>query len=965
MRSIVTFGAVVSVAGSGLLWAEPVLKENGIGMKLVEVPAGKFLMGEANVTPESAGAPPLLKDGDYDEKPLREVTISQPFWMGETEVTTVQYQQFDPTYNGPGEFAQGMSWSDAVAFCEWLSKKEGKPYRLPTEAEWEYAARAGTTGLYYSGSVPPAEGAANVWGLKGMLSGVGEWCADWHGLYPSEAQVDPVGPAGGDTRVYRGGPAFGLPNYDFPSYYRRSANRGSMPDDFPPPGLKDLKVTGTVSKARAASVIEPIDAEGLEPGLIGNRFKGKNRADDQHIETTILKGLDVTFDQAPAGSWSGAWSGVVRSPFRGPVTFALESVGEASLTIGGRTLKTDGPRVEATIPMKTGILEPVTVIFTPGELAGKIRVTWSYKDKAEEAVPVSEVNYTRNDFLAQNRAPGQSAPAVNVAATKHHVGFRVVQAPPLTTTPTPEAVPFFQEVVQQKDPAPGTGPDPKKPYFRVLPVLPIPPENTFPEDIAALNFEPGLLFHNHAPALVVCPNGDLLLVYFTASSPRVEGWANGGFIFQRFRRGAQQWDWPSHGFDSADLMENSPAFFRDGQDIWFVGGTRGISLDIREPFRIRVSQDSGATWSHSEFPIMTGGPLVAQFAQPKPNTIFRDRDGIIYIPTDGAGPTSLLWASRDNGKTWFDTGGRTRGRHTTFVELKDGSFLGLGGKEGGIDGWMTKNISRDKGKTWEVTKMQFPVLGGNQRPSLVRLKSGRLFFAGDFQTILGVKPEAVKDRGSYVALSDDEGETWKVKSLPGALPHEGAVINREGVYREYTKDAVLGYNCAEQSEDGVIHLISSMNHPNLHFQMNEEWILSDAQEVKAPEVKGKARSYEQKTVDGKVQGNWQAVTNREAGYVLDGPETWYWPNGKVQYEVTWAAGRKVGKEVWQSEDGQPVWQWERAATGRGVWTQWWPNGQKKSESHWNGLVAEGRASRWDEAGKLVQEVEFVNGETKK
>lgn len=965
MRKAFWFGVFLLASWMGCWAGDPAIRENDLGMKLVEVPAGTFVMGEVNPTPTEAGAPPLLGDGDYDEKPAHTVRISQKFWMGLTKVTTAQYREFDPTYAGTGEFVQGVSWSEAVAFCDWLSKREGQPYRLPTEAEWEYAARAGTTGLYFSGSTAPAEGESNRWALKGMASGVGEWVADWHGLYSPEEQTDPVGPDGGDSRVYRGGPAFGLPNYDFPAYYRRSANRGSMPDNFPPPGLKNLKVTGTVGAARGASVLEPIDAEGLEPGLIGNRYKGTDRADSGHIETTVLKGLDVAFDEA--GSWSGAWTGVVRSPARGPVTFALESVGAASLTLGGQTVKTDDSRAEMTVPLKPGILEAVTVTFTAGKKPGKLRVTWAYSDKikgeVKETVPVSEVNYTRDDFLAQNRAPGQTGPAANVAATKHHIGFRVVQAPPIATKPTKEVVPFFQEVVQRDDPAPGAGPDAGKPYYRVLPTLPIPPDNTFPAGIAALNFEPGMLYHNHAPALVVCPNGDLLLVFFTASSPRVEAWANGGFVFQRLRRGAQQWDWPSHGFDNADLMENSPAFFRDGQDIWFIGGTRGISLDIREPFRIRISKDSGATWSHSEFPVMTGGPLVAQFAQPKPNGIFRDKDGVIYIPTDGAGPSSLLWASRDGGKTWYDTGGRTRGRHTSFVELKDGSFLGMGGKEGGIDGWMTKNISRDKGKTWEVTKAPFPALGGNQRPSLLRLASGRLFFAGDFQMITGKKPEGVTEKGSYAALSDDEGMTWTVKTLPGALPHEGAVLTRaEGTYGKYTPDSVLGYSCAEQSADGVIHLISSMNHPNLHFQMNEAWILSkDTEETKLA-VTGEPKTYEQKDASGKIQGHWQAVKDASAGYVLDGAETWYWPDGGAQYEVTWQKGRKVGREAWRSAEGQLVWQWERTAKGDGVWTQWWPNGGKKSESHWRGLVADGVASRWDEKGELIGQVKFVGGE---
>ncbi|MHC4620164.1 MAG: formylglycine-generating enzyme family protein, partial [Planctomycetota bacterium] len=102
-------------------------------------------------------------------------------------------------------YAAGVSWYEAVAFCEWLSKKEGRPYRLPTEAEWEYACRAGSTSLYSSGDRPPRAGRANAWGLKNMHTSVREWCLDWHGEYPAAEQVDPVGPEYGMARVVRGG----------------------------------------------------------------------------------------------------------------------------------------------------------------------------------------------------------------------------------------------------------------------------------------------------------------------------------------------------------------------------------------------------------------------------------------------------------------------------------------------------------------------------------------------------------------------------------------------------------------------------------------------------------------------------------------------------------------------------------------------------------------------------------------
>src|SRR5262249_12196364 len=139
---------------------------------------------------------------------VHHVTISKPFLIGETEVTAEQFKQFKPDYV-PSEYwapyAGGVSWNDAVAFCEWLSKKEGKPYRLPTEAEWEYVCRAGTRTPFSAGLTRDEAGVPNQGGVKNMQAAVREWCLDWHGKYPADAQVDPVGPASGLGKVVRGG----------------------------------------------------------------------------------------------------------------------------------------------------------------------------------------------------------------------------------------------------------------------------------------------------------------------------------------------------------------------------------------------------------------------------------------------------------------------------------------------------------------------------------------------------------------------------------------------------------------------------------------------------------------------------------------------------------------------------------------------------------------------------------------
>jgi len=139
--------------------AEPIT--NSIGMKLMPIPPGSFQMGqEGSQTDYEMKKHPEESDrADWDEKPVHQVNISRPFHIGATEVTVEQYRQFDPEYRKgkglPDEAANGISWHKAVEFCQWLSKKEGKAYRLPTEAEWEYACRAGTTTVFHTGDKLP------------------------------------------------------------------------------------------------------------------------------------------------------------------------------------------------------------------------------------------------------------------------------------------------------------------------------------------------------------------------------------------------------------------------------------------------------------------------------------------------------------------------------------------------------------------------------------------------------------------------------------------------------------------------------------------------------------------------------------------------------------------------------------------------------------------------------------------
>lgn len=243
---------------------------NSLGMELRLVPAGTFIMGAAKEVP---GDP-------ADQVPVHRVNLSKPIYIGCHEVTVGQFRAFVeatqrpiapgvgfnnatglPERDGRGTWEDpgwlqtehhpvvNVSWEDAHAFCQWMSEKEGRTYRLPTEAEWEYACRAGTTTVYFTGDDPEslqsyaniADGSyrrmletfneegyydftqswndgfpftapvgqckPNPFGLYDMHGNVQEWCADWYSAdyYRHSPLVDPPGPPSGETRVKRGG----------------------------------------------------------------------------------------------------------------------------------------------------------------------------------------------------------------------------------------------------------------------------------------------------------------------------------------------------------------------------------------------------------------------------------------------------------------------------------------------------------------------------------------------------------------------------------------------------------------------------------------------------------------------------------------------------------------------------------------------------------------------------------------
>jgi formylglycine-generating enzyme required for sulfatase activity len=212
----------------------------GLKLQLRYIPPGSYLRG----------SPDTETGRDRDEGPQHPVTISRGFYLGTYEITQGQWRAVMRT--NPAAFQQGdpaeaakrpvesVSWHEAQRFLDRLNTLGAGTFRLPTEAEWEYAARAGTTSPYPWQQTPPQDKThanawansrsfatthpvgqkpPNAWGLFDMHGNVWEWCSDWYGPYSNEAATDPKGPATGRERVFRGGSW-----YDFPVSLR-SANR--------------------------------------------------------------------------------------------------------------------------------------------------------------------------------------------------------------------------------------------------------------------------------------------------------------------------------------------------------------------------------------------------------------------------------------------------------------------------------------------------------------------------------------------------------------------------------------------------------------------------------------------------------------------------------------------------------------------------------------------------------------------
>lgn len=486
-------------------------------------------------------------------------------------------------------------------------------------------------------------------------------------------------------------------------------------------------------------------------------------------------------------------------------------------------------------------------------------------------------------------------------------------------------LPVVQSALKQGTAQALLGPNPALPYFTVRFAMPVPPENTTNSFAALTGLGPQVFTHNHSPGFEILPNGDALAVYFSTPPGKAENDVATSFIQTRLRYGAEDWDLPELFLKFEGYNDQSGLLWKDKNKIWFFGGGRDLSDQV--PFKLATSTDNGATWTLS---LPRLDRPAQQFTAQPITSAFRGPDESIYFAMDGEKATSFLWHSADEGVHWNQMDGRTGGRHSVIVPLdQNGNLLSIGGKNSAIEGWTPQNMSSNWGASWSSsTASPFPPLGSAQRPSMIRLSDGNLFFVSDAYLHKAEKapPAGWKNgNGCFVAISTNNGNTWLIKTLPVQLPNH-----------ERGTNGTLGYVTARQSPNGVIHVLTTESQPCLHYEMNEAWIFSEAGDVMPETSGGKIQKYSENYPSGKLRSRWSARICPNGRYLLDGRETDFYDSGAKQHEVVYSSGRKTGVETFWSPEGKKLWTFTHdLKTDHSVWRQFRPDGSLRHLSTWN------------------------------
>jgi len=353
------------------------------------------------------------------------------------------------------------------------------------------------------------------------------------------------------------------------------------------------------------------------------------------------------------------------------------------------------------------------------------------------------------------------------------------------TKPLPAPVPSLnRRRVSLRIPADlDKGPDMKKAYFKG----PIEYVKIAPNSNGPMYSE-----HNHDPALVDCPNGDLLAIWYSC---RDEPGRELAILASRLRYGTEEWEPASAFWDAPDRNDHAPAFWFNGRDtIYHFNGLSAAATWGNLATVMRISTDSGATWSKARLINPEHG-----LRHMPVESVFQTREGFIILPCDavtGGNGGTAVHISRDGGKTWIDhgagkpnpsfasgsTGAWVAGIHAGVMQLKDGSLMAFG-RGNNINGRMPMSISQDMGRTWTYSASEFQPISGGQRLVLRRLQEGPILFV------------SFADRRKGMDIPDASGKQRRVYGMFAALSFD-------------------------ETPNGLIHLISSKQ----YYVFNLAWI---------------------------------------------------------------------------------------------------------------------------------------------
>ncbi len=382
-------------------------------------------------------------------------------------------------------------------------------------------------------------------------------------------------------------------------------------------------------------------------------------------------------------------------------------------------------------------------------------------------------------------------------------GFRVVQAAMPTTAPI--AAPAAQPAAAAVRPKPA----PQGPYFSG-------PRRYV--HIPAGQHGPLYAYHNHDGAIAECPNGDMLAIWYSCEQERGRELE---VAASRLRPGAAAWSKAEPFWDAPDRNDHCPALWFDGLDtLYHINGYGIAGRWTPLAIILRTSKDSGRTWSPARliepefgFRTMVGQP------------VFRTSDGAIVFQSDAQG-NSTVYVSRDNGATWKDMGGNIPGVHAATAQLRDGRLIAFG-RNANIEGWMPKSLSRDLGQSWQSGPSAFPPVNGGQRSTMIRLREGPLLFLSFAASIDPFQPVPPGERppreksGIYAALSYDDGQTWpKRRWISDGREHGFETFDGGWIRMAADRSEPQGYLAATQARNGIVHLISSVN----HYEFNLAWL---------------------------------------------------------------------------------------------------------------------------------------------